>query len=426
MLSSIEIPKVFRIRQQFARPRVDDRVDAVTGELEKLFSPDAVAPESEIGITVGSRGIRGIADMARAAVDFFKSRGARPFILPAMGSHGGATAENQARLIAHYGVTEGTMGCSVRPAMKTRRLGKTGDGVEVLVAETAMKSDGVLVLNRVKPHTDYNRPTGSGLAKMAAIGLGKWDGAQEIHSHLFTLGLGETILSVAKEIVATGKIIGGVAILENAYHETAKVVGVSIDGFFDQEAVLLKEARDLMGRLPLEEIDVLLCDRIGKNISGTGLDTNIIGRSVYGYVPGTSWIEGMPRIRRIVVRDLADESEGNGVGMGMAEFVTERFMAKVDRRVTNINSLTACSPHGGRMPMVLANDREALQAAIRTSPIRPTGPRIVYVRDTLALENVFLSESCLPLVEGRENIEILSDPQEFDFDEEGYVNSPFD
>jgi hypothetical protein len=420
-----DIPLFFTVRQTFDRPRVHDLAATVRGEMERVLPAGSVPAGVRIGVTVGSRGIRDVAAVVRTAVDFLKARGARPFVLPAMGSHGGATLEGQRQLIAHYGVTEEAMGCPVRAEMETRSLGRTASGVEVRMAETAWQADGVLLVNRVKPHTDYKGPLESGLAKICAIGLGKYEGAREIHRHLFTLGLGPTIRGVAEKLVETGRVLGGLAILENAYHETAKVVGVPARGLFEAEEALLVEARRLMGRLPLDELDVLVCDRLGKNISGTGLDTNIVGRSIYGYTPGLPWCDGMPRILRVAVMDLSDESDGNAVGMGLVDFVPERFVRRVDHEVTRLNALTSCSPAGAKTPVVLPDDREAILAAIRTSPLRAGGPRIVYVRDTLELELALVSEACRPLVEGRDGMEVVSGPAPLRFDPEGRLLSPF-
>lgn len=425
-MTTPEIPAFFGVRQRFDRPRVGDLRDAVRTELEGLLATRPIAPGARVGITVGSRGIRDIATIARAAVELLKDRRAQPFVIPAMGSHGGATAEAQQRLIAHFGVTEETMGCPVRAEMATRSLGRTASGIEVRCAETAWDSAGVVLLNRIKPHTDYRGPIESGLAKMCAIGLGKYDGAREIHRHLLTLGLGPAVRSVAEKVIATGKILGGMGILENAYHETARIVGVGIEGFLEAEERLLVEARSLMGRLPLDEIDVLVCDRMGKNISGTGLDTNVTGRGVYGYTPGVPWCDGMPRILRIVVMDVSDESDGNAVGMGQVDFVPERFAKRVDRHVTTLNALTSCAPTAAKMPLVLPDDREAILNALGTSPLRADGPRVVYVRDTLELEHVLVSEACRPLLEDQDKIEILSEPAPLRFDEGGRLQSPFD
>jgi hypothetical protein len=425
MTVSSLIPRMFLARQRFPRPRVDDPAGAVRRELEQVLPRGSVRAGAEVGITVGSRGILNIAAIVKAAVEFLKERDARPFIIPAMGSHGGASAAGQRNLIAHYGISEESMGAPIRDAMKTRSLGKTPEGVEVFIAEAAWQSDGILLLNRVKPHTDYKGRIESGLSKICAIGLGKYDGAQEYHSHIFDIGLGAAIESAARKIISTGRVIAGLAVLENAYHETAKIEGVQVDGFFEHEAKLLEESRGLMGSLPLSEIDVLLCDRMGKNISGAGLDTNIIGRGVYGYFQGVPWQKGMPGIYRIVCRDLSDESDGNAVGMGMVEFATERFARKVNHRITTINAVTACSPVNARMPVILKDDREALETAIRTCPRRPGGPLVAYIRDTLELEDVYLSEACLPLIAGREHITVVSPPAPLDFDGEGTIRSPF-
>jgi hypothetical protein len=420
-----DLPRFFRVRQTFDRPRVADPAATVREELGRILPAGSIAPGSRIGVTVGSRGISGIATMVRAAVEFLRARGAEPFIIPAMGSHGGASAEGQRQLLAHYGVTEEAMGCPVRAEMQTRSLGRTPSGIEARIADVAWNSDGILLMNRIKPHTDFKGPIESGLVKICAIGLGKYDGAREIHRHLFTAGLGAAIRSVAEAIVASGKIKGAIAVLENAYHETAAITGVSVQSLFETEERLLEEARRLMGRLPLQEVDVLVCDRLGKNISGAGLDTNIIGRSVYGYTQGQPWRDDMPRILRIVVMELSPESDGNAVGMGLVDFVPERFMERVDRDVTTLNALTSCSPVGAKTPVVLPDDRKAILAAIQTSPIRPEGPRVSYIRDTLELEHVLVSEACRPLLEAGHGIEIDSDPKPLRFDDRGRLQSPF-
>ncbi len=424
-MAEVEIPRTFPVRQHFSRPRVGDIAPAVRAELDRVIAPDALRSGAEIGITVGSRGIACIAEITRAAVAYLRERGAQPFIIPSMGSHGGATAEGQANLIAHFGVTEEAVGAPVRAAMETRSLGVTDDGVEVFIAETAWQADGVLLMNRVKPHTDYKGPIESGLAKIGAIGLGKLEGAQEYHNHIFDIGLGAAIRSATGRILDTGKVIAGLAILENAYHETARIAGVAADAFFATEEELLREAFSLTGRLPIDEIDVLFCERLGKNISGAGMDTNIIGRHTQGYVPGVPWQPGQPSITRIVVSDLSDESDGNGIGMGMVEYATRRFYDKVDHAITSLNGITANAPAGARSPVVLENDREALVAGLRTVRRRASGPRLVHVRDTLALENVWLSEACLPLVEGDDRVEIVGPPRPMEFDANGYVVSPF-
>ena len=423
--SSDRVPRMFLARQKFPRPRLDDLRGTIKEELDRVFPAGSIRAGAQIGVTVGSRGISNIVEITRAAIDYLKSRDAQPFIIPAMGSHGGARGEAQRQLIAHYGITEESMDVPIRHAMATRSLGKTSEGVEVFLVETAWDSDGVLLMNRVKPHTDFKGPIESGLTKICAIGLGKYDGAQEYHSHIFDIGLGKAIVAAARTILATGKILGGLAIVENGYHETARIAGVTTDGFFEHEEELLKEASALMPALPVKELDILLCDRMGKNISGAGLDTNITGRSVFGYTQGVPWCEGMAAIYRIVVCDLSEESDGNAVGMGAVDFATRRFADKVDFNVTTINAVTACGPHLARLPVTLPNDREALTMALKSVPRRPGGPRVTYVRDTLELERVYLSAACLPLVEAHESVEVLSSPEPLTFDGNGNIVSPF-
>jgi hypothetical protein len=420
-----DLPLFMRIRQVFDRPRVDDRSAAVGQALEKILPPGSLAKGARVGVAVGSRGIDGLAPMVRAAVDLVKDRGGAPFVIPAMGSHGGASAEGQRGLLAHYGVSEEAMGCPVSAEMETRSLGRTASGIDVRMAEIAWESDGILLLNRIKPHTDFKGPIESGLAKICAVGLGKYDGAREIHRHVLTVGFGAAIREVAGVLLDTGRILGGVGILENAYHETARVAGVPARDLFETEERLLAEARRLMGRLPLRDLDVAVCDRLGKNISGAGLDTNVVGRTADGPIPAGPWSVDLPRILRIVVMELSTESDGNAAGMGMVDFVPERFLRRVDREVTRLNVLTACSPSGAKTPVVLPNDREAVRAAIQTSPLRPEGPRVVYIRDTLELEQVLVSEACRPLVEEQAGIEIVSDPTPLRFDDDGRLQSPF-
>ncbi len=391
---------------RFPRPVVADAAAATRAAVEQVLATRPIRRGARIGVTVGSRGIAGMATIARSAVDALAAHGARPFVIVAMGSHGGATSAGQRHILTNYGITAEQLGAPIRDEMDARSLGLTPEGVEAFISEVAYGSDGVLLLNRVKPHTDFKGTLESGLAKMCAIGLGKYEGARECHRHVFGIGLGNAIRSATERVIASGKILGGVAILENAYHETARIEAVPLDGLFAHEEQLLSEAKRLVGRLPLDEIDVLVCDRMGKNISGAGLDTNVIGRSVYGYEQGRPWHEGMPVIHRIVVRDLADESDGNAVGMGMVDFVPRRFAKKVNEEVTVLNATTARSPENAKWPIVLETDRDCLRMALTTSPEHATGPLVVHVRDTLELGTAYVSEACLPLLRGRADVEV--------------------
>ena len=422
-MRTADIPLMLPVRQEFARPRLGDISGAVGRELAQVFSDRKLLEGKRIGVTVGSRGISNIAAIAKAAIDFLKGAGAEPFIIPAMGSHGGGTSEGQRALIAHYGVTEETMGAPIRAQMETRVLG-TVDGLEVNCAEAACDSDGILLLNRVKPHTDMKADVESGLTKIGAIGLGKLDGAERCHNEVVGMGLDKAIVVATSEMIRRKIVIGGLAILENAYHETAKIAAVGPENLINRERELLIEAKSLMPRLPLDEIDVLFIKRIGKNISGAGMDTNIVGRNVYGFVPGESWRPEMPSIFRIVVSELAEESNGNAIGMGLADFGTERLREQVDFYPSYLNAVTGFSPLASHLPVILEDDRAALATAIATSRPRRPGPYVVAIRDTLALTSIFVSKACRAIIEDVPGAEIVGGPQSLPYDEEGYVVWP--
>ncbi len=424
-MSAALIPAFAPVRMEFPRERVPDVRGAAAAAAADVLAPMGLAKGASVAITAGSRGIVDIDAITRAVVDRVRSLGYAPFIVPAMGSHGGATSDGQRAVLARYGITEETMGCPIRSDMESMPLGVTDLGVGTFMARAAWEADAVLIVNRVKPHTDFHGIRESGLTKMLAIGLGKLDGAQACHQHVFDIGLGAAITSAATGLLATGKVAGGVAIIENAYHEVAQVVAVPASRFLDREAELLLEARRLMGRLPLDGIDVLICDRMGKNISGQGLDTKIIGRSPFGYVQGQPWQPGMPLIRRIVVRDLTPETDGNAMGMGLVDIVPERFTKKVNVATTLINSITAMTPENAKTPHVVPNDEEAILLALRMLPPRPGGPRVVYVRDTLELADSLVSEACLPLLAGRPQTTILGAPAPLRFDADRDLVSPF-
>ena len=420
------IPPFAPVRMAFPRDRVTDVAEAAATAAGAVLGSVDLRPGAAVAVTAGSRGIVAIDAITRAVIERVRSLGFAPVIVPAMGSHGGATSDGQRAVLARYGITEETMGCPIRSGMEAVPLGSGDHGVETFMARVAWEADAVLVVNRVKPHTDFLGIRESGLTKMLAIGLGKLEGAQACHQHVFDIGLGAAITSAANRILATGKVAGGIAIIENAYHEVARIDAVPSAAFLEREAELLLEARRLMGRLPLDEIDVLVCDRMGKNISGQGLDTKIIGRSPFGYVQGQPWQPGMPLIRRIVVRDLTPETDGNAMGMGLIDIVPERFTRKVNVATTLINSVTAMTPENAKTPHVVPNDEEAILLALRMLPPRAGGPRVVYVRDTLELADSLVSEACLPVLAGHPQAAVLGEVRPLRFDGDRNLISPFE
>jgi hypothetical protein len=398
------------VRQRFPEPPPAD----VSAGLSGLQAPRG----ARIAVGVGSRGIAGLAEVVRAVVARLRELGARPFLVPAMGSHGGATPEGQRAILEGYGVGEAASGAPVRASMETRVVGETEDGVPVHFSVEALDSDGVLVVNRVKPHTDFGGPLGSGLLKMLAIGLGKQAGASACHRALARLGHERVIRTAARVVLAKVPVLGGVALVEDARHRLVRVEAVPAARLEAREPELLAEARRLMGRLPFEEVDLLVVDRIGKDVSGAGMDPNVIGRGVHGY--SSRLTEKPPVVRRILVLDLTPVTHGNAIGIGMADFTTSRVVRAFDRESSYMNALTALSIQAIKIPPHFETDREALDQALASLALPdPARARVVRIRDTLALETVEVSEVLLEEARGRADLEILRGPAPVRFDAEG-------
>jgi hypothetical protein len=416
----MEFPRLLLVRQNFPDRAIRDVHAAVAKELAQSPFAGRLQPGARVAIGVGSRGISNIAPIVRSVVDFWKSKGARPFLFPAMGSHGAATAEGQADVLAHYGIIEETMGCPVASSLDVVSVGRTPEGIEAFMDRNAYESDGVMLVGRVKWHTDFAGNIESGLFKMMAIGLGKFAGAQRYHTHAYKVGLERVIRSVGRQVLASGKILGGLAILEDANHNTAQLTAVPVEAMERREEELLRLVKSWMGRIPMN-LDVLILDEIGKNISGAGMDTKVVNRSVHGeYNP---WPDA-PRIERIFVRGLSDLSYGNGVGLGMADVVSDRLLSKIDWNPTRINSLTASTPAAIRTPIHFASDRECL------TRIAPTVGKhdlrdVTYgwIRNSLELGVIALSENLRPEIEKNLNLEVLGAAQVMELDSEGNLTA---
>jgi hypothetical protein len=419
------LPKVFRVRQNFNAQRVDNIPRAVTQSLQSLSPLLALKGGERVAVGVGSRGISNLAAIVKAVCSTLRELGAEPFIVPAMGSHGGATAEGQRHILEGYGVTEEAMGVPIKASMEVVELGRTPSGIRVFLDRNAAEADFIFPVNRVKPHTDFKGENESGLIKMTAVGFGKLAGASEYHQAAFHLGYPRVFREVAQVVLSTGRVLGGLAILENALHETAKIVAIAPHSLIAEDQALLKEARQMMPRLPCEEIDLLIVDEIGKDLSGTGMDTNIIGRSVQGYIAGVPTHENVPRITRILVCDLTPGSNGNGIGIGLADFTTARFMDKLDLKATVINGLTALTPINAKIPIYFDNDRKAIEMALRTAGVEdlPRG-RVVRIKNTLSLAEIEMSEAYLEEAKGRTELTILSQLREMEFDQQNNLR-PF-
>src|ERR1700693_5993671 len=324
--------RLLNVHQHFPDRRVRDIPGAISCELATAEFGATLKPGARVAIGVGSRGIANLAAIVRSVVDFWKASGFGAFLFPAMGSHGAATAEGQADVLAHYGIIEETMGCPVVSSLEVVSVGHTAEGIEAFMDRNAFESDGIMLVGRVKWHTDFAGTIESGLFKMMAIGLGKFAGAQRYHTYAYKLGLEHVIRSIGRQVLASGKILGGLAILEDANHDTAQLTAVPVEEMERKEEELLALVKSWAARIPVSALDILILDEIGKNISGAGMDTKVVNRSVHGeYNP---W-PNTPRIERIYIRGLSDNSYGNGVGLGMADFVNDRFFRRVDCILTS-------------------------------------------------------------------------------------------
>jgi hypothetical protein len=376
-----------------------------------------------IAVAVGSRGIDQLPRLVSAVVRFVRGRGGAPFILPAMGSHGGATADGQAAVLRALGIEESTIGAPVRSSLDVVDIGHTENGVPVMAAIEAVRSDGIILVNRVKPHTDFAGVIGSGLLKMTAIGLGKAAGAFACHEAAARLGLEAVIRSVAHFQIERLPILAGVAVVEGSRHRLARCEVLPRAELEHREPGLLAEARKWLLGLPLSDLDVLVVDEIGKHISGTGMDTNVIGRGV----DGRSFGERPPRIGAIFVRDLSPESHGNAIGLGLADVACSRLVRAMDTRVTFMNALSALTPLTARVPMHFESDRECLDAALRLAHVNLRRmARIVRIRNTLTPDLLMVSEACAAAVAARPDLRVLEGPNPMEFDEAGNLETTSD
>jgi len=409
----MSLPRMLRVRQNFPRPRVSDIPRAVGAALEACGH--RISRGDTVAVGAGSRGIANIDVIVGATVRWLRDLGARPFVFPAMGSHGGGTPQGQLSVLEHYGITEATMGCPVRATMDVVQVGEAL-GMPVWIDRYAADADWIGLVNRVKPHTDFKGSIESGLFKMMTIGLGKWRGAIQYHRANVTHGYETVITAVGREMLARARIGFGLGIVENGYDETAHIEAFRAEDLESGERRLLKEAREGMARLPFSPIDVLIVEQMGKNISGSGMDTNVIGRPSNPHEP----FPADPKILWIVVLDLTDESYGNAVGLGNADFTTRRLVDKIDMKPTLINAITACAPGGAKVPATYESDREAIETALGCIGLTPPDrARVIRIKNTLVLGELALSEALATAVAGRADLTVLGDAGPLSFDAAG-------
>jgi hypothetical protein len=417
---------MLRLRQRFPRSPSIDVTAVVTAGLQRKEILGTLPRGARIAVAVGSRGITNLSAITRAVVEALRAAGMEPFIIPAMGSHGGATAEGQRTILSDYGVTEASMGVRIEDSMNVSRLGQTAEGIEVWSSQAALNSDGIVLINRVKPHTDFSGELGSGLVKMSVVGLGKREGAVAFHLAAGRVGHFAALRSIAAVTLHRLAILAGVAVLEGFYHETARLALLSRDEIPGQEPGLVKEAAKTLPQLPIDDIDLLIVDRIGKDISGTGMDANVTGRYVHGYLSSLdSAPSGQRTIRRILVRDLTPGTRGNAIGIGMADFTTTRLVRAMDSHATYTNAVTALSVQAAKVPIHFESDRETLLQALATLGLPGHAqPRIVRIQDTLSLVHLEVSEACEAEARTRADLELLTAAKAMEFDAQGNLSAP--
>jgi hypothetical protein len=413
LLQDVALPRMVKIRQTFPAVKVDDVPATLRDALVQSSQLTRIKPGMRIAIAAGSRGINQIPALVRTTVNELKKRGAEPFVIPAMGSHGGATATGQAEVLAHLGITEDTVGCPIVSSMEVVEISRLANGLPVYIDKHAYEADGIVLINRIKPHTAFRGPNESGLAKMIAIGLGKQKGAETCHAYGFK-HMAAHIPAMARETIAKAPILFGVGTVENAYDHVARIVVTGAEELIETDKKLLVEAKAAMPRIPFSPIDVLVIDEIGKDISGDGMDPNITGRYP------TPYPTGGPEVSKMVVLDLTEKTNGNANGIGTANFTTRRLVDKTDFKSMYANGLTSTVVDPTAIPMTLDCDLDAIRAAVKTSnALDLSQVRLVRIKNTLQLNEILISESLLDEARTFENISILSDPFELHFDDQG-------
>ena len=407
--------KMYRILQTFNKNKLKNIPEMIAQEFQAIHLDQQIKPDMKIGITVGSRGIDNLQLIIKTVIEEVKKRKGRPFILPAMGSHGNANIEGQKQVLRSYGITEESMGVPIQATMDVVELGKLKNGVPVYFDKYAFQTDGIIVVNRVKAHTVFKAKIESGLHKMLAVGLGNHQGATSIHC-LGPKYIPDNVVNAAKIILKRAPIICGLGILENAYDEVKKIVAVLPGDFMQVEQELLKECKDIAPTLPVKDIDVLIVQEMGKDISGAGLDTNVVG-GVKAYVKGDY---DPPKIDKMVVLDLTKSSHGNAIGISIADIITKRLYDKIDFDATYKNVITCGYLDRAKIPVVLKTDKEAIEVALNTIFKLPgTEPRVILMRNTLTVHNLLISKAIYNEVKGRKDIIVKEFGKKFIFDSEG-------
>ena len=417
----MNFPKMTRVRQRFPNPTLENIPGEINAQLLKLNLGRTVEKGQTVAVACSSRGIANYSTIVNAVISFLKQMGLDPFIVPAMGSHGAATGAGQKRVLEHLGIREEEAGAPIQSSLEVIQIGETRDNIPVYLDKLASEADHIVLVNRIKKHTEFDHEFESGLLKMMAIGLGKQKGAATYHEAMLTHGYPDVILTVARKVLQHAHILFGVGIVENGYGRTASI-GISPGHKIENmEKELLKSAKAYAPSLPFDGADIIIIDEMGKDISGTGFDTKVVGRIG---LPLVTKEPLSPKIKRIVVCDLTEGSEGNAVGVGIADIITQRLLDKIDMEALNINSVTGVCPEMGKIPLTLKNDREAIAFAHKSVGLIPTEKlKIMRIKNTAVLGEVDVSETYEEELSNRKDLEIAIPKRAMVFDQEGNLET---
>lgn len=419
----MKYPRIVHAKQQFESNCLSDIAGNIKSEIDKVFPYTKIKKGDKVALTVGSRGISNLKDIVFAVVNALKEKGCDVIIIPSMGSHGGATREGQIDVLRHYGITEESMGVHIDGNMDVEMIGHTEEGLNVYVAKSALQADHIVVFNRVKAHTDFKGSIESGLCKMMTIGLGKKEGASYYHRAAVNNGGYKVIESVGKAVLKLANIAFGLAVVEDGNDDTALVKGILPENIVHEEKKLLELAKNMMPKLPFQELDILIIDEIGKDISGTGMDTNVVGRFMNIYVPEPE----LPAITRIYARGLTRNTDGNATGMGLADFISKRLYDEIDYTSTYINCLTGLVVEKARVPYVCSNDIDAINCLMQTiGLVEPEDAKMIWIKNTLELSDMYISEALARKATDSTSLSVVGELEDLEFDSSGWLISPFD
>ena len=422
MMNKTDFPKMALVRMSLYENEIKDISKKVVTSLAALSIKKRIKPGQTIAVAAGSRGVDRIDEVTKSCVDILKRMGAKPFIFPAMGSHGGATAEGQKTVLAHNGISEKSMGVPILSSMDVDKIGLTHRNVPVYLDRHAANADAIIVINRIKTHTKFEGEIESGLFKMMAIGMGKHRGASVYHRAAVDHGMEAIIIDAGLMVLKRCPVLFGLGVVENGLGRITELKAIAPENMFDEEKRLLSLSKKVMAKIPFDQIDLLIVDEMGKNISGTGMDSKVIGR--HRDLIGDFWIQ--PHPKRIFVRDLTDLSDGNATGVGLADFITDRLAKKINREKTVINCLTGLSPEKAAIPITFSNDSETIGAALQTVGIKEINEmRVVNIQSTRKLDKMVVSEAFSPEIERNSSIEQISPWSPMPFDKEGNLISSF-